>query len=84
MGFIKNLFSPPKPPAPPPLVQQVTAPPPPVPTRAEPEVREARERESKRGALARGRGRRSTILTSPLGATDTPRVSRRAALGDVV
>lgn len=81
MTFLMPKASKPRPAPPPPPV--VTQPPPPVPTRAEPEVAEARDTENLRMATLRRRGRRSTILTSPLGATDVPNVERRAALGNV-
>lgn len=63
------LFGGPKPPPIPP--------PPPPPVRAAPEITAARD-ESRR----RGKGRKATILTSPLGAPDTPNVTRQALLGN--
>jgi len=67
MGFL----SPKPPPPPPPLA--------PIPTREDPAV--AAKKEDSRLAMARRKGRKSSILTSPLGATDTPEVSRKALLG---
>lgn len=68
MGFLS--------PKPPPI-----APLPPLPTRADPSIAAAREKA--RLAGGRGRGRKATILTSPLGATDTANLSRKALLGEV-
>ena len=67
----------PKPPA---AITNPKAPPPP-PTREDPLVTKAVE--DTRLATAKRKGRKSQILTSPLGATDVPNVTRKALLGQV-
>lgn len=67
------LFKKPKAPKPTPL--------PPVVKREDREV--ARASEEARLAFGRRKGRKATILTSPLGTTDNTEISRKALLGEV-
>ena len=78
MGFLK----PPKPPAPPPLppVQPAPPPPPPVPEEIEPEVKEDIAKEQA-AVERRRRGRKSTILTTPLGIQDSEEEKLETLLG---
>ena len=78
MGFLK----PPKPPAPPPLppVQPAPPPPPPVPEEIEPEVKEDIAKEQA-AVERRRRGRKSTILTSPLGIQESEEEKLETLLG---
>lgn len=78
MTFIADAFRPPKPqPLPPVVTQPSSAITQPVPTAEKtPEVAQAAEDETQRLAALRRRGRKATILTSPLGATDTPTLNR--------
>lgn len=78
MGFLK----PPKIPAPPPLppVQPAPPPPPPVPEEIEPEVKEDIAKEQA-AVERRRRGRKSTILTSPLGIQDSEEEKLQTLLG---
>ena len=78
MGFLK----PPKPPAPPPLppVQPAPPPPPPVPEEIEPEVKEDIAKEQA-AVERRRRGRKSTILTSPLGIQESEEEKLQTLLG---
>ena len=62
------------PPAPPPPPEPVI-----TPTKVDPEVTEAGEREKKRGRLARGR--KSTILTGGQGVTGEAPVEKKTLLG---
>ncbi len=75
MGFLK----PPKPPALPP-VQPTPAPPPAVPEEIAPEEKEAIAKEQ--AAVERKRrGRKSTILTSPLGVQEDEESKLQTLLG---
>ncbi|MDH3885449.1 MAG: hypothetical protein OET63_14615 [Desulfobacterales bacterium] len=75
MGFLK----PPKPPALPP-VQPAPAPPPAVPEEIAPEEKEAIAKEQ--AAVERKRrGRKSTILTSPLGVQEDEESKLQTLLG---
>tara|TARA_E500000081_G_C5849343_1_gene225624 strand:+ start:130 stop:369 length:240 start_codon:yes stop_codon:yes gene_type:complete len=78
MGFLK----PPKPPAPPPLppVKPAPPPPPPVPEEIEPEVKEDIAKEQA-AVERRRRGRKSTILTSPLGVQEDEESKLETLLG---
>ena len=78
MGFLR----PPKPPAPPPLppVQPAPPPPPPVPEEIEPEVKEDIAKEQA-AVERRRRGRKSTILTTPLGIQDSEEEKLQTLLG---
>ena len=78
MGFLR----PPKPPAPPPLppVQPAPPPPPPVPEEIEPEVKEDIAKEQA-AVERRRRGRKSTILTTPLGIQDSEEEKLETLLG---
>tara|TARA_E500000331_G_scaffold135141_1_gene132033 strand:- start:358 stop:597 length:240 start_codon:yes stop_codon:yes gene_type:complete len=78
MGFLK----PPKPPAPPPLppVKPAPPPPPPVPEEIEPEVKEDIAKEQA-AVERRRRGRKSTILTSPLGIQESEEEKLETLLG---
>ena len=75
MGFLK----PPKPPALPP-VQPLPTPPPPVPEEISSEDKEAIAKEQ--AAVERKRrGRKSTILTSPLGVQESEESKLKTLLG---
>jgi len=78
MGFLR----PTTPPAPPPLppVQPAPPPPPPVPEKIEPEVKEDIAKEQA-AVERRRRGRKSTILTTPLGIQDSEEEKLKTLLG---
>ena len=77
-----SIFRPPKPPAPPPLppVKPAPPPPPPVPEEIEPEVKEDIAKEQA-AVERRRRGRKSTILTSPLGIQESEEEKLETLLG---
>lgn len=85
-----SFFSPPKipsPPPPPPMPKPVVLPPPPPPPeppKPPPEVdKSAEEMEARQATLARKRsGRRSTIMTGPLGDTSDAGSYKKKLLGD--
>jgi len=76
MGFIANMFSPPRPQMPP-LPPLPVAPTDPA---AEAAAQEAAEKERKAAALAQGRS--STILTGGQGDTSEAPVTKRTLLGE--
>ena len=85
-----SFFSPPKPPSPPrpaPAPRPIVMPPPPAPLeppKPPPEVdKSEEERKERQAILARKRsGRRSTIMTGPLGDTSPAGAYKKKLLGD--
>lgn len=78
MGF---LFPSPPRPAPLPPLPATSPAALPLPTETDPAI--AAELEAQRLALLRRRGRKATILTSPLGAADTSPIERPGLLGEI-